>query len=60
MVNGLHLQYIALYNIASHSHNHSLIHTPTTVSTMQDNSQLVRSSWGGGVRCLAPGHLDTC
>ena len=45
----------ALYNMASPSPIHAHIHTPTAVSAMQGNSQLVRNSQG---EVFAQGHLD--
>ena len=47
----------ALYNIDQHSPIHTHIHTLTVASTMQGDSQLVKSSQGE--RRLAQGHYDT-
>ena len=46
----------ALYNIAWHSSIYTHIHTQTSESTIQGNSQL---NGAVRVRCLAQGHLDT-
>ena len=46
----------ALHNIASHSPVHTHIHTPTAMSTMQGDSQLVRSSQGEASHSETPRH----